>query len=541
MKEILLKNKYLIILWIICILGLLLFVGHYAGILIDFGREVYYPEQILSGKVLYKDIFNIYGPLSYQLNALWCGIFGTNLSTFYAVGAFLSLWAVSGVYLISSKFLSKFLSFCIGIFTCVIGIASVSIFNFHFPYSWAVMYGLCGFLFSLYFLVSYIETEKSQDLCISALLAGFCVTSKYDFLLYAVLILFFVLKNKDWKALLCFFAFPLISFGILFLQGLNFHDLINSLQTIKNMAQSKTLTYFYQNSGIYFHPKIFITNTILFVCFALPFGGMIWGGKFFGKNKFVSVTICLISLWLLSKMYTPEIVLGFLPLFLLIFALASWRKFDVKSAVLTFAVLAASAKVFWLLIIQSYGSYYVSVLLIGVFTILFKYLNKDLEKFAGIFVLALSLLIFSDNFGNLQVTQSKIETSRGVVYTGAKFANGSNELIKYLGEKTKPSDRVVIFPEGMMINFLAERKSDDFYNSLLPLYAESLGESSFVKHFTSDMPEYFVFNNLDMSDYYFKYICQDYGLEFCGFVKLNYTLDEVIDGDLRYLVFKRKD
>ena len=38
--------------------------------IIDSGREFYIPVRMLGGEVLYKDIFNIYGALSYQINAL---------------------------------------------------------------------------------------------------------------------------------------------------------------------------------------------------------------------------------------------------------------------------------------------------------------------------------------------------------------------------------------------------------------------------------------------------------------------------------------
>ena len=156
MKEILNDNKFLIILWVLCIAGLIFFTGHYNGILIDFGREVYYPERLLHGKILYKDLFNIYGPLSYQINAVLYKIFGAKLSTLYAAGAVCSLLTVSGVYLIAQKFLSKFLSFCIGIFTITVGVTTTSIFNYHFPYSWAVLYGLIAFLFSLFLSLIHI-------------------------------------------------------------------------------------------------------------------------------------------------------------------------------------------------------------------------------------------------------------------------------------------------------------------------------------------------------------------------------------------------
>ena len=147
MKEILRENKYLLILWILCIAGLIFFCGHYSGILIDFGREVYYPQQILEGKILYKDLFNIYGPLAYQINAILYKIFRAKLSTLYASGCICSILTVSGIYLIAKRFLSRFLSFCIGVFTIAVGVTATNIFNFHFPYSWAMLYGLSAFLF----------------------------------------------------------------------------------------------------------------------------------------------------------------------------------------------------------------------------------------------------------------------------------------------------------------------------------------------------------------------------------------------------------
>ena len=92
----------------------------------------------------------------------------------------------------------------------------------------------------------------------------------------------------------------------------------------------------------------------------------------------------------------------------------------------------------------------------------------------------------------------------------------------------------------MIINFLTNRKSDDFYNSMLPLYIETLGEDKIIKYFKSNKPDYIVFNNLNMRDYYYQYICQDYALAFCEFVKENYKQETVIaNGYLRYIIFKK--
>ena len=106
MRKFIFENKTLIILWVLCGIALFIFCGHYGNILTDIGREIYYPERIIQGKALYKDLFNIYGPFSYMLNALLYKILGANLRTLYFAGALCSFAIVSGIYIIAKKFLS---------------------------------------------------------------------------------------------------------------------------------------------------------------------------------------------------------------------------------------------------------------------------------------------------------------------------------------------------------------------------------------------------------------------------------------------------
>lgn len=539
MKGIIKDNKYLIFLWLFCILGLLFFCGHYQGILIDFGREVYYPQRILQGKILYKDLFNIYGPLAYQINAVLYKFFGAKLSTLYGAGVLCSLLTVSGIFLIAKKFLSEFLSFGIGLFSLAVGVTTSVIFNFHFPYSWAVLYGLVAFLFSLYFLLNFCDDKNSTNLCISSFLAGICITCKYDFILYGIIVLFLIIKEKNFKALLSFLSVPFISFGVLFIQGLRFSDLANFLIVIKAMAKSKTLTYFYQNSGIYFHPKALVTDFLLFLKFVIPFSAILAGVSLFNRNKIGSISLQIFGwvtfLWFFTEKY--QIAFGFLPLVLLIFALFSYKKFDFKLFILVLSALAAGAKVFWVLILQSYGNYYVPIILIAFLALLFTYLPKKLEKVVAIYVIIAGLFIFISNFSTLSLPQYKITTERGTIYTQKSIAGSTNQLINFLKNQ---NGNAVIFPEGMSVNFLSNTISDDYYNSLLPLYVETFTEEKIINHYRENLPEYVIFNNLNMKDYYFKYICEDYALDFCRFVKDNYEMDKIIDNGFRYVIFKRK-
>src|SRR5688572_12646955 len=53
--------------------------------LIDFGRELYVPSQIVRGAVLYRDLESLFGPLSPYLNALWFQLFGVSLLTLVVI------------------------------------------------------------------------------------------------------------------------------------------------------------------------------------------------------------------------------------------------------------------------------------------------------------------------------------------------------------------------------------------------------------------------------------------------------------------------
>ena len=520
MKDFFIENKFLVLLWGITILGLLVFVGHYSGILIDFGREVYYPQEILNGKILYKDLFNIYGPLAYQFNAVLYKIFGIKLSTLYGAGIFTSLLTVSGIYLIAQKFLSKFLSFAIGFFTIAIGVTATSIFNFHFPYSWAVMYGLTAFLYSLYFLLKYWDEKNTKNLYLSSFLAGIAITCKYDFLLYALIVFAISAKEKNWKAIVSFFIAPILSFGALFIQGLKIDSLVNSLLTTSLMAKSKTLIYFYQNSGIYFNPKAIFTDFILFLKTAIPFGAILSGIYLFNKKKYVAIFLSVIGWILFLLLFSIKFAFGFLPILLMLLFITelikskSENKYDIKTIILALSAIAVCAKVFWVMLLGSYGNYYVSISLVALFAILFKYLPKNLEKVAGIYILAISLIIILSNSFALKHENNKVSTPIGTMHTSKAYAKSSNELIKYIDQNTKKDDKIVIFPEGMTINFLTQRSADDYYNSLLPLYTETFGEEKIINHYKKNLPEFVIFNNLDMKDYYFRFICQDYALEF---------------------------
>ena len=102
MKNFYSNLKYILPLFFLSILVFMLTYAHQGNIVIDCGREVFYPKRILEGAVLYKDLFNIYGPFAYLYNAFLFKIFGVNLNVLYISGVLTATCVISFVFL-SSK------------------------------------------------------------------------------------------------------------------------------------------------------------------------------------------------------------------------------------------------------------------------------------------------------------------------------------------------------------------------------------------------------------------------------------------------------
>src|SRR6185503_20433910 len=65
---------------------------------VDFGRELYVPWQLTHGKVLYRDIESVYGPLSPYVNALWMRLFGVSLLTLVVCNLAVFAATLAGVH-----------------------------------------------------------------------------------------------------------------------------------------------------------------------------------------------------------------------------------------------------------------------------------------------------------------------------------------------------------------------------------------------------------------------------------------------------------
>ncbi len=545
------NNKNLIILLIVTAICLYFSIGHVANIFIDVGREIYYPKEILDGKILYKDLFCIYGPLSYQINAIAYKIFGESLNTLYLMGSISTFLIVGFIYLIANKFLSKQPSFIITLFVILTGCLSTRIFNFTLPYSYAVVYGLVSFLISIYFLITYVEDKKDWKLLVASAFCGFAIVNKYDFLPYIIPVLFVIFKTKNLKLILKSLLFGFLSifvpFLILFIQGLQIKNLIDAMTIIKDFANTETLKTFYVTQGVYYTKRLW-GDWIFKIIINLIYLSIIFFGVwcFDKKNWFLKsfgIFLCLLVFYIMF----PVLSIGdylFLTFLTTICFLFGFKKNTLAQNLFIISSILISLKSFWGLSHGNYGLYYVGVILISFFIFLSNNFSDKINKTVSIFLLFMSIIYAHINLIWLNEEKTQIITDKGKLYTLKGWGEPTNELINYLNNLKEKNPKIVVFPEGLSINFLTSKENEieGFYNSLIPLYVESFGDDKLIDYYKKDKPDYIIFSNFPSNDYGASEICNTYAFRFCSFVMSNYEPVERFVGieSEKYLVLKKK-
>ena len=497
-------TRIIAVLIVLFLSALPFFFLHQGLLLIDTGREFYLPEQINSGGVLYKNVYNIYGPFSYQFNAVLFKIFGEHYNTLYFAGILNSLLITIIMFLLSREFTNKINSFLIALLTMFSLVFTTFLYNSNITYAFAMVYALSAFLLSLLFLIKYIKNGNVAFAFISCFFAGFSIANKYEFGLYIVILAYCLIFLKPagiknvLKSLLYFCIIPFICFAILLLQELNYDDIKYTINMFNNMLNAPSLKLFYSTFGVFFnieYLKGLIQNNGIFAVF------------------------------------------GVLPLLNLILFIIKYKQIYKDKVLFAFILcsFAACAKAFFFLNVNHMGVFIFPVCILAS-VVLFERYNI---KFISLLLAAAVVLFAAEDFSSLKYKNYLLETPKGRIYTFKK----DGEPVKYVSDfiiaNTNIADKVVIMPEGSFINFITGRKGDNFFYNLSPLfYTDVFGEEMILNHFEKNMPEYFVILPINNIEYGKSFFGIDYAQNFYEMIVNNYNLIEEKNG---IKIFKRKN
>jgi hypothetical protein len=160
--------------------------------LVDFGRELYLPWRIANGAVLYRDVDDLYGPLSQYLNAALFRCFGpglmvlvtANLTVFTAILG-LVYWLCRRAWGVGSAFVSS------ALFVSIFGFSQFVVYgnyNYATPYSHEATHGLLICLILVMILMRENKGHSVPRSFAAGLLFGLTAILKVEIMLPAGLI-----------------------------------------------------------------------------------------------------------------------------------------------------------------------------------------------------------------------------------------------------------------------------------------------------------------------------------------------------------------
>lgn len=538
--------------------------------LIDCFRNAYVPDEILRGKILYKDIFYFYGPLIVYFHSLLFLIFGVKLQVLYSVGICITSFIVIGIYYISRQILNPLAA---GVFIILFVIQNIfrpGLFQYIFPYSFEALYGTFILLGLIVCLIELIKSElKSTRLFyLSAFLISLLPLIKQDaaisgylvFYLFIIVYLFFrkISFKEVFGPLLLPIVFPLFIYGLM-LFYIPYTDLIEGLFPV-----AKFNSYFIQNCAgtvitlllIYKAIKGFIVFMLALSAFAAIIYFVIYLFKRF-LPKYTSFLvlaafICVIYLFAFNYAITTHAwyvqlinlaMYRWLVLFLIGYLIVVvFRAVTKKEGPGTFEqiviLLIISGIIFLFrnpvtVSLQTMNSHYMYTALLVLIYFLYTEIPNITTKINRQYyswsisscLIGLSILILCNTLYVYSLNDTPIKTSRGIIYSKKFLSEPIQKSIDFALYRSSEKDKVVVFPEEVIINFLADRSSAAKYFQLLPgIMGSQSDQEKVIKQLKTAKPKLIFITTRDSSEYGKQYWGTDYDHLIFNWITQNYTL-----------------
>ena len=294
-----------------------------------------------------------------------------------------------------------------------------------------------------------------------------------------------------------FYFDTFISFGYILLQGININEIKDTIILFQNLINAPALRIFFLKVGEFFdfsYIKHLILQNKIFAIF--------------GIIPLINLILFFINI---KKLYENK------PLFILLLC-----------------AITASAKSFLYLNVNHMGIFIFPICSLALIILISKYY----EKFIPIFLCACILLFTAENFNSLKYKNYLLETNKGNIYTFKKDGEPIKTVSNFIINNTKDTDKIIVLPEGCFINFITNRKGDDIYYNLSPLfYNDVFGETRIINHFKENPPEYFVILPINNIEYGSRYFGIDYAQNFHEMIINNY---DMVKQENNIKIFKRK-
>jgi Dolichyl-phosphate-mannose-protein mannosyltransferase len=515
----------------------------WGNLVIDTGRELWLPAELLKGKILYKDIVSFYGFLPAYLIASFYKLFGVSINTLAYTGIALTLIVSFTVYRIARFFLDQGFSTLLVInflFVFAFGhYATSGIFNFILPYTFASTFFMAFTALSLYFFLKLIFSENKKNLLIWSLFLTAAFLCRLESALAVwpgFLLSGFILAVRQPKAerlkLFVYLLLPLfltvLCYGLFFMSTHTFstfkETFMGSIKAVGNTPISK------EWSGLDNIPSSLSKISTSFLLHIAIFLGIAMSYRIASRSgnedtasaqTIIPLLVTFLFVMVLKQFYVYELQYRCLTLvlfcgtFVYFFQALNRTSTHRSLGLLTLFTISflVTYRIFLAPSPYQYGFVLLTLPLICYYIFFTDLLKTALEErfkipsgllhaaIAGFLIFM--IVPFWKHSSNMYASHDKVTaTSRGDIYY---YSNEQSDIfwksVNYLKKNTPGNSAVVVFPEGVGINFFAGRATPLRHHSFMPHDIKLFGEEKILSEIKSAKIDYIVIISRDTGEF----------------------------------------
>lgn len=293
---------------------------------IDSGHEMYVPVVLAEGKMLYRDIWYMHGPLAPYFNSVLFRIFGIHLNVLYWAGSLSALGSAIFLFLTGHRLGSRLAGWTAG------GVVVVQAFHaWHFcfplPYGFASVYGCLIACMFLWMAVNAAFSSNGRWKFGAGMAAALALLLKLEFgaacyTAFFVLIALQAWRQRSWRGALAAVGWSLPG---LILCGVVIHWMLSiggfQFITEENIVSFPTTSFmrlygrmWLERNGLSFSPRDFLDALVRGIFFAgalLEGWAMIWWKRRDGKaHAMRAAMLAGLIAFVLVRHWKPLSILG---------------------------------------------------------------------------------------------------------------------------------------------------------------------------------------------------------------------------------------
>ncbi len=546
-------------------------------LIVDFGQQVYVPWQLSEGQILYQDIFYIYGPLSAYVHAFLFKIFGPGI----LVLAVFNLGLIAGLTIILYRLLRDLSDVHTTHLACLTFLLVFAFgqyklggnYNFVCAYVYELPHGVFLSFLALLQFKKYLDPPASKNLGLLGLLTGLVFLTKPEvFLALSVALVaglsltwYLKIKTADRRSLVLFFG-GLVLPGLAFIVYFSFHmPLEKAVKTIFNSwlflfnSDLRALPLYKWIMG-FNDPWANLSTMLLYALVLAAILVLIfiinraWNQRI--RKYPVGSSALMFALSAFGIYFVPNIPwlsLGRpLPFFMLLFVVfLSIHIFKNRSGIepriiTQWVLIIFSLMLLMKTLLNTHIHHYGFALALPATLVLVIFLAHELPLRvrqylgdAGFYRSAMWVLILivvgNHAWMTWQTYQMKsypVGFDRDVVidYHPAFTPRGEvmNLALNYISQNVGPEQEFATFPDGIMLNYLARRRSPIADITLNPGVWILVGDDAVLNRLKRSLPPYIVYMDREFSYFGYNYFGKDFAQKIHDWIQTHYSVQAQI-------------